>query len=304
MFLRSYPALLRNIDVLSRQSGGRGIVSLGLERDGVLRRIPAVALIDRDIFPAISIEMLRVAGDHSFITLEAGALGISGVRVGDRLARTDGAGRSWLYYSAHDRKRFVSAKSVLAGTADEAAFRDKLVLVGATAVGLGDLTATPTGSLMAGVEVHAQLIENILAGELLHRPALAPVFEICVMIFLGLLIISVQPRIALPWMVAMLAGSATVLGAGSWLAFSESRVLLDPVYPLTSAILLYGIVVSYGLIAEERNKRAIAEHATRIERESKERVQLLLDSTGGAAARRVASKARPDALPSGWRERT
>jgi len=281
-FLRTFPALLRNIDILSRESGGRGIVSLGLERDGVLRRIPAVARIGRSIFPAISIEMLRVAGGYTYVELEAGALGVSGVKVGDWFAPTDGNGRSWLYYSAHDPKRFVSAKSVLAGTVDAAAFRDKLVLVGATAVGLGDFTATPTGSLMAGVEVHAQLIENILASELLRRPALATAFEICVTIFLGLLIISVQPRIALPWMIAIHVGLAVPLGVGSWFVFSESRLLLDPVYPLVSAILLYVIVVSYGLIAEERNKRGIAEHAARIERESKERVQLLLDSTGEA----------------------
>ena len=281
-FLRSFPALLRNIDVLSRESGGQGIVSLGLEQDGVIRRIPAVARIGGSILPAISIEMLRVAGDYTFVELEAGALGVSGVKVGDSLARTDGNGRSWLYYSPHDRKRFVSAASVLSGSVGEAAFRDKLVLVGATAVGLGDFTATPTGNLMAGVEVHAQFIENILADELLHRPALATAFEICVTIFLGLLILSVHPRIVLPWMIAMLTGSAVVLGAGSWFAFSDFRLLLDPVYPLTSAILLYGIVVSYGLIAEERDKRAIAEHAARIERESKERVQLLLDSTGEA----------------------
>ncbi len=167
-FLRSFPALLQNIDILSRESRGHGIVSLGLELDGVLRRIPAVARIEQSIFPAISIEMLRVAGDHSFIELDADAFGVSSVKVGDLSARTDANGRSWVYYSAHDQKRFVSAKSVLAGTAGEAAFRDKLVLVGATAVGLGDFTATPTGNLMAGVEVHAQFIENILAGALLH----------------------------------------------------------------------------------------------------------------------------------------
>ena len=281
-YLRSFPALLRNIDILSRESRGRGIVSLDLERDGVLRRIPAVARIDRSIFPAISIEMLRVAGDHSFIELESGALGVVGVKVGNSVARTDPNGRSWLYYAPHDQRRFVSAKSVLAGTAGDDVFRDKLVLVGATAVGVGDFTSTPAGGLMAGTEVHAQLIENILAGTLLHRPALAPVFEICWTIFLGLLIISVQPRIGLPWMIALLAGSATGLGTGAWFFFSETGLLVDPVYPLISGILLYGIVVSYGLIAEESNKRAIAEHAARIERESKERVQLLLDSTGEA----------------------
>jgi PAS domain S-box-containing protein len=280
-FLRSYPALLRNIDVLSRESRGHGIVSLGLERDGVLRRIPVVARIGQNMFPAISVEMLRVAGGYTFVELVAGVLGVTRIKVGKFLAPTDRTGRSWIHYSGHP-KRFVSARDVLSGNVDGSLFRDKLVLVGATAVGLGDFTATPSGGLMAGVEVHAQFIENILAGALLQRPALTTVLEICLTIFFGLLIISVQPRISLTWMIAMLVGLAAALGAGSWFAFSEVRVLVDPVYPLITAILLYVIVVSFGLIAEERNKRAIAEQAARIERESKERVQLLLDSTGEA----------------------
>ncbi len=281
-FLKSFPAMLRNIDVLATASAGHGVVSLDLERDGILRRLPAVVRINKDFFPAIAIEMLRVAGDHAFITLEAGPLGISGVRIGDRLATTDSNGRNWLYYADHDRRRNVSAKSVLAGTVDESALRGKLVLIGATAVGLGDFVTTPTGGLMAGVEVHAQLIEGVLAGELLRRPALASLLEICVTILLCMLIITVQPRVALPWMAAILAGSATILAGASWLAFANGRLLLDPSYPLVSAILLYGVVVSYGLIAEERTKRALAEHAALVERESKERVQLLLDSTGEA----------------------
>ena len=73
-------------------------------------------------------------------------------------------------YTRHDAARFVSAGDVLAGAVDVRTFEGKLVLIGVTALGLTDSQATPVGERMPGVEIHAQLIENIYDGALLSRP--------------------------------------------------------------------------------------------------------------------------------------
>src|SRR5574337_541026 len=49
-------------------------------------------------------------------------------------------------------------------------FRDKIVLVGASATGIGDLRSTPFGGLdYPGVEIHANVIDNILHQNFLQR---------------------------------------------------------------------------------------------------------------------------------------
>ena len=69
--------------------------------------------------------------------------------------------------------RFVSAADVLSGAADVRQFERKLVLVGVTALAVGDYRATPVADRMPDVEIHAQLIEGIVDA----RPALAPVVD-------------------------------------------------------------------------------------------------------------------------------
>ena len=70
----------------------------------------------------------------------------------------------------HDENRFISAADVLAGKVAPVNFARKVVMIGVTAVGLSDYQATPVAERMAGVEIHAQLLENIFDADLLSRP--------------------------------------------------------------------------------------------------------------------------------------
>jgi len=65
---------------------------------------------------------------------------------------------------------YISAKDVINNTFDPALVRDKIILFGATSVGLMDLRATPFDNSLPGVEVHATAIENMLKQNFLHQP--------------------------------------------------------------------------------------------------------------------------------------
>ena len=78
---------------------------------------------------------------------------------------------------------------MLAGNFDAARVADHIVLVGASAAGLNDLKATPIAPDMPGVEIHAQLIEQVLGQDFLFRPDWAPGAEILFAVFVGLVVI-------------------------------------------------------------------------------------------------------------------
>ena len=51
-------------------------------------------------------------------------------------------------------------------------FRGKIVIIGATATGIGDIKSTPYGVTdYPGVEIHANVIDNLLHGNFLKRGA-------------------------------------------------------------------------------------------------------------------------------------
>jgi CHASE2 domain-containing sensor protein len=84
--------------------------------------------------------------------------------VGARLIPFGAAGRHWSE---------VSAAAVLAGQVPPELLRDRVVLVGATATGLGSRYPTPTGRVMSGLEIDANLLQALM-GHSLIRPASLP----------------------------------------------------------------------------------------------------------------------------------
>jgi len=125
------------------------------------------------------------------------------------------------------RDAFVSvpAADVLAGTAPADLFRGAWVLIGATAFGVGDAVPTPLGSLVGGVEVHAQFIAGLLDSRLPVTPA------------------------GTPWLLLLLAAA----GAALLLAFAALRGRL-PVYglPIAGVVLLalcFGLHAALVLLA-------------------------------------------------------
>src|SRR5436309_57647 len=103
-------------------------------------------------------------------------------------------GRIPIYYSRREPHRYVSAIDVLIGKVDPLLLRDKLVLVGATGIGLGDYHATPLGQFVPGAEIHAQVLENLYDHTWLARPPWAPATELGGFLLLGALLLWATPR--------------------------------------------------------------------------------------------------------------
>src|SRR5207247_9061959 len=83
---------------------------------------------------------------------------------------------------------------VLAGDFDPALVAGKIVFLGTSASGLHDIRATPLDAAIPGVEIHAQAIEQAIAGDFLHRPSFADAAELAYLFALGLLLIWILPR--------------------------------------------------------------------------------------------------------------
>ncbi|MCW8971570.1 MAG: CHASE2 domain-containing protein, partial [Rhodospirillales bacterium] len=182
-YLPKFESLIRNVPEIEKFAAGHGIFSLQTEPDGIVRRVPTLFSYEGNLYPALSVEMLRVATGRKTILVKTTELGIDSVAIAKGLSvPTDERGRAWPYFSGHDKEKYVSAKDVLSGKAPVDKIRNKLIVVGTSAVGLLDIRATPTERVMPGVEVHAQLIEAILTNEYLSRPAYIIGAEIVLML--------------------------------------------------------------------------------------------------------------------------
>src|SRR5262245_16407080 len=243
--LIAFPRLLRNIPPLERAAAGRGLFTIATERDGMVRRVPLVMKADDKVVPALAVDLLRVATAASAVLVRSDASGVRSVALPGLELLTDPNGRVWVHFSPHDRARYVSAKDVIEGRAKAEAFKDKLVLIGTSAIGLLDIKTTPVHAAMPGVEIHAQLIEAALTSSLLAAPGSMMVIELLGAVMAGLLLALWAPIVSARMLFATAVLIIAAFVVGPWILYTHYRTLLDPTFPIIVTLSIY---VSLSLI--------------------------------------------------------
>jgi len=273
-FLTRFRGMTTNLPAIDAAAKGLGSFSTGFEGGGMVRSVPFLFRLtgpnvppQREIVPSLVAEALRVAQDAStYVVRAVGASGQSGlgaetgivdIKIGAFAAKTDANGRVLLYDSGPVPARAIPAWRVLANDLPDDALDGRIVFVGTSAVGLRDLRATPLNPVAAGVEVHAQIAEQIVTGVFLERPDWADGAEFAALAAFG------AALVALLLLKGALAGAA-VLAVGlllafgaSWTAFASYRLLFDPVYPVLAAILLYTAQTLVAYLGSEAERRQV-----------------------------------------------
>lgn len=279
-FLRHYADALRSLPELEKSARGHGLLSADTEA-GVVRRVPMVAAIGSTPVLPLSLETLRVASGNPLFTVSSDKTGVQAVGIGDLTVPTQRDGQIWVHYTPHNASRYVSAFDVLAGTVDNAELESKLVLVGLTALGLIDYQTTPLGERMPGVEIHAQVLENIFDGNLLSRPRWAPWAEAAAFLALGLVIVYAVPRLTPRRSGILLAVLLAALTGAGFLAYKMAGILVDALVPGAALTTLFAAMLAATLAEANAQRRLLRERLQR-EREAAAQIAGELD-----AARRI-----------------
>jgi adenylate cyclase len=253
----AFDGLLRNVPVLEKVAAGRGLLTIVSERDGIVRRVPMVLRAQGQMMPALSLEMLRVITGTPTIVIRYDERGITGVRLRGLEIPTDKDGQFWVRFARHDPSIYVSAESVIDGSVPVDKIRNKMVLIGTSAVALNDLKTTAVSPAMPGVEVHAQVLETALTHEVLSQPSWGIALERSAAVILGLLVIAFAPKFGPVTLVAVGALLASVLIGTSWYFFQQHRLLIDFTYPLLSTTAIYLTLIFASFVREQAQRRQI-----------------------------------------------
>jgi len=238
-----------------------------IDADGVFRRAPLVQQYRGDLYPTLSLAIARLAlGSPEvgfvFATSDAdkrSGLDLEALRLGDRHIAVDGQVAACIPFRGRQGSfHYVSARSVLDGTAPRDILEGKIVLFGATAAGLLDLRSTPVGERYFGVEAHANLIAGLLDGTIKQEPSYAAGLELVVLIVLGLLTGLVLPRLGALAGFLMVFSIVTVSIAGNLWMWSYLGLVVPLASTLTYTLVVGLLQINYGYFIESRNKRHLS----------------------------------------------
>jgi adenylate cyclase len=274
-FIAVLPGAAKNLDVIEDAASGNALVNVSPGQDGVVRRVPLLAALDYDlpaigmpIYPTLSMEMLRVLQDapRTMNVRLSGASGsarwtqsegVEAIRVGAVIIPTDYAGYMWVHFTGHKPERYISAVDVMTDKLPADSLRNTYVLIGTSAAGLLDLRSTPLDRVLPGVEVHAEMLEQMLLGHFLTRPYWAAESESLALLLIGLFFVFAVPRLGAVWP-AVIGGTLAFGAAGiSWWAYDAKLLLIDPVYPLVSLLAVYLATSSIGFMRTEGERRQV-----------------------------------------------
>jgi adenylate cyclase len=236
---------------LAKAAAGVGHVNVIPDPDGVVRSHPPfIEDPVGELVPSLSLTLLgHLEGLDGPVTFRP-----QGIQIGDRVIRTGEGHLQEINFT--EPFRTYSFIDVLRGRVPADAFRDKVVLVGATALGLGDTRLTPLNksSGEAGVYVHANALNSMLGDASLSAES---VMTVVATILLLALLVALAVAFLRVWLASLVA---IALGAGyysvAFIRFDRGRVM-NLVYPALAAALTYLAVLGLRYFTEMRERRRV-----------------------------------------------
>jgi len=246
-----------NIKIISDASKYSGHFNMEPDIDGVVRFIPAVIKSGENFYAPLAL-ITAGAWLDAPAAIQVDSIGVRSVRIGTVSIPTDSGGKMFINYrGGQGQFRYISATDIFHDRVSPETFRDKIVMVGVTAVGIYDMRVSPFDNVFPGLEIHANAVDNILSNDFLKKPDWLFLFDIAGIVFSGLLLGLVLPRMGAG------AGSAAVfllffgyIVLAQYL-FSVHGLIITLLYPLGVMLILYISITVYHFFRESRQKKFI-----------------------------------------------
>jgi adenylate cyclase len=202
---------------------------------------------------------LNAAAYYLGVPLEAMTLrATEGVQLGKRFVPTDQWGRILInYYGPGATFRHLAVSDIIENRVQKSDLEGKIVIIGATAVGIYDLRVTPFSSAMPGVEKHANVIASLLENRFLTKASRT--VNIAFILLTGIIFSSIVARLSAKWatvFTALLMFLVLCLGYG---IFVQKGIWINIIYPSSNILLAFIGITAYHYAMEERYARRIRE---------------------------------------------
>ena len=187
-YLYSYQGFIASLNQFNEAAKGLGSISIIDSEDGILRAVPLFLNINQQLTPALSMEAIRLLNSEENYVIETDLSGIQTIKTRSTNFKINENGLKFIKFKKINKESYVSASDIYDGNFDKELFKDKIILIGSSAEGVFDLVKIPTGDIIPGVQVHANIIDNILSKDFIEISYFTKILENIILLF-GLIII-------------------------------------------------------------------------------------------------------------------
>ncbi len=253
---------LGNIPILQKAAKWGGFINSMPDRDTIIRLAPLIYRLNSDIYGSLAlvatIEFLNIQKITLIAKPYGGTQFLEAIHLDFRSIPVDPLARILVPYRGPALSfPFLSATDVLHSAVSPDSVRGKLVFIGATATGSGDLVSTPISQTYNGVEVHATIAQGIIDQYLPSKPGWEKGVSVAMVLIFGLWLALYLPQLGPFPMVSVSAGSILSLLLLDFWMWKSEKLVLTFFFPILAIGLIFLLNVIYGFILEAKQRQAI-----------------------------------------------
>ena len=232
-----------NIPVIMQGCSLNGSFTTVAAADHLFRSYPVAVYFQGVLYPSLAIQALRLVYDQDIEKIDKHKL-----KLGDRVIPVDQNGLVRLNFYHYDQYKIISFLDVYNGKIKPEFFKGKMVVLGITEVGAGDVAPTPIGNI-PGPLLHYTFLSNFLENQLIKEYPLYEYVLIVSMAFLPLLLVFFIRSVLFRTLINIFLYLLVYL-VGRYL-FIKYNIYIDLFFPLIAFLLaLIGIEVVAFMFAQ------------------------------------------------------
>lgn len=243
-----------------------GSVSTLPDNDGVIRKLSPIFRHNKTFYPSVGIKAAMKYKNINSLAYKNNTLILGDITI--PLDKTNSEVYLQWYKPSKQNVNFITHKTYSASDIldsynkmkkgekppiPQEEFKDKIIIVGATAYALNDIKKTPIGVDYPGLEIQATFIDNIINNDFMKKTSLV----LNLIVLAVLVILTVHTAKQLPIIYSLLTLITIILG---WFyiaknIFFANGYIIDVITPLSFVLLAYSLtfVYKYFLAGRSRN---------------------------------------------------
>src|SRR6266436_1854824 len=244
------------VDTLGAAAAAVGHLNSVPDVDGAIRQEALAVTYYEEYYPSLA--AMLVAKSLNLTAKDIKIRPGEALQIGNFKVSADPAMQMYTYfYKDRDGRPAIQEDSfydVASGKIPLDKYRDKIVLIGPTAAGVGSVFVTPVNPSMAAVELQAHTVSSLLQGHFFVTPTWGWIVERAIYLVIAVYLIAMLPRLSAGVGAALSAGIVALLIATHFVLLTGQGLWLQFMLPLTLLVVGHVLLVTKRFVVTERSK--------------------------------------------------
>ncbi|MFM8391553.1 MAG: CHASE2 domain-containing protein, partial [Methylophilaceae bacterium] len=251
-----------NLPELTENAQSGGYFNPLVDPDGLIRRVPLLAYYDGHYYQSLTLGLVRAAfgqmpiepviaqaENSSYLELEmlkVGPIEIPVSNDGTMLVPYRGKAHTFPY---------ISVKDLMEGKVKSKDLQGKIVIMGSSAPGLRDQRSVPMQNVFPGVEIHANVVDGMLSGDIVQQPAWGYGIEFIQLLLAGVILALLLPALGALSSLLLTVFFLAVGWAFNYYLWSTFKVEVPIAADFSALIMIFMTDIVSGYFTEGRKQK-------------------------------------------------